>query len=219
MEEWPTFAVYKNLRPFFQSRGLESDEPFPGPEDREGRRDELIRIIERSGYHRVKAVNPRPGPDGRNLTFVYLLGEGSKYSRHGPDLRGLLDVANAEREAREGRLFEVIVIADNETMDKKNVTDVVAKLALPEPPFYNLYPYKNFVTNLLEVGGVERHTIMTEGEAETFMAQERLDPKDILMITTRDPPIVWLGARAGQYVRIHRLSETCGESLVVRRVV
>jgi DNA-directed RNA polymerase subunit H (RpoH/RPB5) len=66
---------------------------------------------------------------------------------------------------------------------------------------------------------VTEHEILSMDKAAEFMSFDRINKMESLMrITTMDTPIVWLGARDGQIVKIKRPSETTIESIAYRRV-
>ena len=161
-------------------------------------------------------------------TFILVLALRGKYTDHGPQLRGLVSSLNSEDFAREGRLAEVIVVAPEEIMKKKNMTDVIkdfrAAAAAGEPSpgtsdgptpaadFYNMYPYHVFSLDIPRCQIVPLHEIARPAEVQTFLARERLALRDLPMVASSNPPVIWIGGRPGQVVRIRYPSETAGEA-------
>jgi DNA-directed RNA polymerase subunit H (RpoH/RPB5) len=202
-------------------RGLARDAEPPNFDD-----DRVIGDIEQFNYVRLDAV--RAAPRGaRDWVVIFVLGADGKYSHHSPDLRRLLEGVEAERPAKEGRLDEVIVVAEEAFFSKKNLTDVVREAQLkqaggPDPaggaPFYNAYPYDNFALVVPEHASVYPHRVMGPAEVEGFLDRERLTRADLPVIYTTDAPIVWNGGREGQVVEITRDSQTAGRALYYRRV-
>jgi DNA-directed RNA polymerase subunit H (RpoH/RPB5) len=88
-----------------------------------------------------------------------------------------------------------------------------------EKPHYNAYPYNIFAFNLPKHVEVPLHEIVPIERAIEFMQFERISRTDSLQkILSSDPPVVWLGARDGQIIKIYRPSETTLETIVYRRV-
>jgi DNA-directed RNA polymerase subunit H (RpoH/RPB5) len=144
-----------------------------------------------------------------------------KYSEQGPWLRKLVVSLNTEAFAREKRFAEVIVFAPEETMHRKNIQDAIADLraaatAIPSkgsgPDFYNLYAYHVLSLDIPRAQCVPTHELADPAEVQAYLARERRTLADLRRISANDPPVVWIGARPGQVVRIHAPSETAGEA-------
>ena len=196
--------------------------------------DEIISDMEQFYYVRLDAH--RAAPRGsRDWVVILILSATGKYSLHSPDLRGLLGGIEAERAAKEGRLDEVIVVAEEAFFGKKNLTGVVREAeqrasarrqsgpglgadSLGGAPFYSACPYHNFSYVLPESKIVAPHRVMSAAEVEELLRRERLVFRDLPIIYTDDPPIVWNGGREGQVVEITRDSQTGGNSLYYRRI-
>jgi DNA-directed RNA polymerase subunit H (RpoH/RPB5) len=56
-------------------------------------------------------------------------------------------------------------------------------------------------------------------EVKQFIAQHKLDPKEMKRIYTYDPQCIWLGAMPGDYVLIDRRNPLTGRSIDIRRVL
>lgn len=213
------FLPYRRLK--LVPRGL-----APEAQARAFSTDEVIRDMEQFYYVRLDAL--REAPRGkRDWVVILILSADGKFSHHGPDLRRLLDGVGLERQAKEGRLDELIVVAEKEFFSKKNVMDVISKhqegqASGPDPegetPFCSAHPYHNFALVVPESQIVPPHRIMSPEEVETFLGRERLTLRDLPVISASDPPIVWLGGRAGQVVEIERPSQTAGQAFFVRRI-
>jgi DNA-directed RNA polymerase subunit H (RpoH/RPB5) len=218
MNEHPSYLVFQHLGRFLNSRGLTAS---PGA-DLDTARDRFITELDHIGYYRLDASDERPGGDRRIVTLLVLALRG-KYTEQGPQLRGLVSSLNSEEFAREGRLAEVIVVAPQDIMKKKNMTDVIKDFraasaaggsspGTPAADHYNIYPYHVFSLDIPRCQIVPRHEIAPTAEVLAFLARERLALRDLRMVAASNPPVVWIGGRPGQVVRIHRASETAGES-------
>jgi DNA-directed RNA polymerase subunit H len=228
---YPPNAIVRNLIDhFLPYRGLKLAPRSLTPDlaIRAYTEDEIIRDMEQLGYVRFDAV--RDAPRGqRDWVVVFVLSAMGKYAHHGPKLRELFDNVMTDRLTKESRLDEVFIIAEEDFFGKKHVLDEVRDLqkahhvggpdAAGAAPFFNAYPYSTFSYVLPENKSVPRHEIMTPGEVAELLSRERLTIKDLPVIFAGvDPPVIWLGGREGQVVRITRASQTGGEALYYRRV-
>lgn len=176
-------------------------------------RDKFITELNQIGYYRLDASTP----GGKALVIILLALKG-KYTEHGPQLRGLIASLNSEKFARQTRFEEVIVIAPEDVMAKKNMTDVVlafqqaagGKTALAE--YYNMYPYRVFSVDIPRVRAIPHHAVAESEEVQKFLDRERRTVGDLREIFVTDPPLIWIGARPRQVVRISAPSETAGEA-------
>ena len=187
--------------------------------------DRIISDMEQFSYVRLDAVRRRPR-GARDWVVVLVLRAEGKY-HHSPDLRKLIEGVETERPAKDGRLDEIIVVAEEQFFTKKNLTDVIREQqgkqaggadASGEAPFYSAYPYYNFACVVPDHQSVPRHRIMSPESVEALLATERIARSDLAAILTTDAAIVWNGAREGQVVEITRDSQTAGTAISYRRV-
>ena len=223
----PNVIVRTILGDFFPARGLApaprglGSEAPPVFDD-----DRIISDMEKFFYVRLDAT--RAAPRGaRDWVVVLVLSAAGKYSNHSPDLHKLLDAVETERPAKEGRLDELIVVADKVFFGKKNLTDVVRGAQKRQArggdekgtaPFFSMYPYHNFALVVPEHHSVPRHRTMTAAEVDAMLTRDRIERASLPVIFTSDAAIVWSGAREGQVVEITRGSQTAGVALYYRRV-
>jgi DNA-directed RNA polymerase subunit H len=229
LQVYPPLVVVRTLLDsFFQYRSLKL---APRSLAREGSvrvysDDEVISDMAQFYYVRLDAL--RETPRGRrDWVVILVLATNGKYFLHGPDLRKLLEGVEAERPAKEGRLDELIVVAEETFFKKKNLTDVVRELQNKQAegadfdgtaPFYSAHPYHIFSLVVPDHKSVPHHRIMSQAEVDDFLRRRRLSIADLTVIYTSDPPIVWLGGRKGQVVEIARDSQTAGTALFQRRI-
>ena len=183
--------------------------------------DRVISDMEQFHHVRIDAV--RAAPRGaRDWVVILILGSEGKYAQHSPDLRKLLEGVEAERPTKEGRLDEVIVVAEEAFFGKKNLTDVIREAQQRQAggddpagatPFYNAYPYYKFALVVPEHCSVARHRIMAPEEVEALFRRGHFVRSDLATIMSNDAPIIWTGGREGQVVEISRDSQTAGTAL------
>ena len=226
----PSVIVDTILNAFFRSRGLTlagrglSVDTEPPTYNKDG----IVADMEQFGYVRIDALRARGARGARDWVVILVLAGNKKCSNNSPDFRKLLDGLDAERPTKEGRLDEVIVVAEQTFFEKKNLTEVIRdaqhKKQAGGPdlggkaPFYNVYPYRNFTFAIPEHESVFPHRIMAADEVELLLSRERISISDLPVIFSTDPAIVWNGGRSGQVVEIKRDSPTAGTSFYYRRI-
>jgi DNA-directed RNA polymerase subunit H (RpoH/RPB5) len=233
---YPPVAIVGNiLKSFFQYRGLKLAPRSLAP-DREtaaSTGDTIVSDMERFHYVRIDALNERPR-GARDWVVILVLSETGKYSLHGPDLRALIKGVEAEKPTKEGRLDELMIVAEDAFFGKKYVMDVVrerrhearqgafprtgpsdqasAVAAGPDPeglaPFYSVHKYHVFSHVVPEHVSVGRHTVLTDDEAKEFLREQRIQRSSLGVLYTSDAVAVWIGAREGQLVKVCYDSQT-----------
>jgi DNA-directed RNA polymerase subunit H (RpoH/RPB5) len=83
----------------------------------------------------------------------------------------------------------------------------------------NVHPYKNFVLCIPFCAEVPKHTILTKEEVDTLLSLERISMAGLPIIFETDPPVVWLGARKGDIIKIDNFSLTSISTVSYRRVL
>jgi DNA-directed RNA polymerase subunit H (RpoH/RPB5) len=186
--------------------------------------DSIIHDMTQFEYVRIDAQNSKPR-NSRNWVIILVLKYDGKYSEHAPKLRDLLESIESEKLSKDNLIDEVIIIVDPEFFTKKSLMEEIAKRTTlatdpnaDNKPFFNVFPYRNFVIEIPLHVGVPKHTILTDKEATDLLANEYLNRSDLPVIFHNDPPVVWIGGREGQIVSIRSDSETAGESIRYRRI-
>jgi hypothetical protein len=215
-------AYFPYRRLTLAPRGLASNAKVPV-----FNKDRIISDMELFQYVRLDAVRETPRGD-RDWVVVLVLGADGKYSNHSPELRKLLDGVESELPTKEGRLDEVIIVAEEERFfNKKHLTEAIREAQEKQAggpdlagkaPFYNAYPYHNFGLVVPEHKSAPPHRIMGIAEVEEFLRREHTTRGDLPVIYTNDAQIVWNGGREGQVVEITRDSQTAGTALYYRRI-
>lgn len=223
---WNGFFRYRHLRPVPQELRTGASDAAPRADVKEPTRDDVVAEMEHFGYFRIDAERETPRGK-RSHVVILVLAKDGKYSHYSPDLKKLLEGVASERTTREGLLDELIIVAEEEFFGRKLLLEAVktyqqGSLDGPDPsgetPFYNVYHYHVFSLIIPEHVEVPQHRIMTDKEAEDYYRRERLTPQDLIVIFETDPPVIWIGARAGQLVEVTRNSETAAKATIARRV-
>jgi DNA-directed RNA polymerase subunit H (RpoH/RPB5) len=200
MSEHPSYVVFEHILKLFKSRNLTSDVVSLPPRDR------FITELNHIGYLRIDAT------DKNDKVYIFLLlALRSKFTEQGPQLRTLITSLATDSAGRDGRLSEITVIAPEEMMGKKNMTDIVGEMRRAKTAvYYNLFEYHVFSLDIPNVKCVPRHTIVTPSELAAFTSYDRVTLRDLKTMSASSPPVVWIGGRSGQVVRTDYDSETAG---------
>lgn len=196
----------------------------PGDPVRQFHEDEVLNDMEQFAYVRIDALRAAQTEMPlvrRDWVVILVLSAEGKYSHFSPDLRKLLEGVALERAAKDGRLDEVIVVAEEAFFAKNNLTSVLAKLNSADGSSlrYTAYPYYTFSYVLPACASIPPHRLLSDSEVADLLANEHLALGDLPVIFTTDPPIVWNGGREGQVVEITRDSQTAGQAIYYRRIV
>jgi DNA-directed RNA polymerase subunit H len=218
--------IVATLREFLEGRDLEVE---AATFDRDRIISDMAHGYVRIDARRKAGVAPR---GARDLVVALVLSADGKYAQNGPALRTLLAGIGGEAPAA---LDELILVVEEEFLDKKNVMDVFRTFAEelkavgfgevrgadPEgrAPFCNVYPYHIFAMNIRRHLSVPPHRIMSAEEVGDLLATQRKQFRDLPSIYANDPPVIWCGGRESHVVEITRASEVAATAMYYRRVV
>jgi len=236
-QNFPPRTIVRNIIDhFFRYRGLTLAAPGLSPDKAvpDFTEDRIIGDMERFQYTRIDAMREK-ARGVRDWVVILVLGADGRYSRHSPDLRKLLEGIETEAAAKSKRLDELIVVADLGFFSRNALTELIrhsqrtsaaarlaARTTTIDPTgvaaFYNAHPFGTFAVVVPEHKAVPQHIIMDNKESEKLLQAFWLTRTDLPTIYASDPPLIWLGAREGNIVKILRRSQTSGTSVYYRQV-
>lgn len=73
--------------------------------------------------------------------------------------------------------------------------------------------------NVLKHSLVPKHVILSEEEKQKLLEKFNISSEQLPKISTSDPVVNFLGAKAGDILKIERKSPTAGETLYYRLVI
>jgi DNA-directed RNA polymerase subunit H (RpoH/RPB5) len=109
---------------------------------------------------------------------------------------------------------EFILVSNDNIRGKKKLTNVLDKLKC----YLRIVPFTMFIMDIPSHCSVPKHEIMNADDAKKFLEEQRIMKKYTQAISDIDPPIVWLGAKIGQFVKITRHSNSAIEAVAIRLV-
>jgi DNA-directed RNA polymerase subunit H (RpoH/RPB5) len=99
---------------------------------------------------------------------------------------------------------------DNLLQDFQHINDKI---------WVQIRPYTTFINNIPECFEVVKHYRLNQEDVKKELELTHTPVSSLMKIHEWDPPVTWLGARAGEVIGIQRLSGSIGEQTILRRVV
>ncbi|GBC32030.2 DNA-directed RNA polymerase subunit H [Rhizophagus irregularis DAOM 181602=DAOM 197198] len=187
--------------------------------------------IRANGYVRIDALQNQPRGK-RDWAVFIVLGANSRHAKTITELKKLLKSIHSEPATKDNRLDEMIIIAPEDTLRKTHYRSTILhyqsisakETDLEGGTFYNAYTYDPFIVVVPENLYVPKHRILSKEETEKVVKPIKLADKNVYsyqigQIELRDPAIVWLGGRVGEYVAIKRNSFTTGHAIAYRKII
>ena len=85
--------------------------------------------------------------------------------------------------------------------------------------WFQIRPYKIFILDIPNCTIIPKHRIISNTEAKKMLDIEHNRKNEIPQIYEWDTPVTWLGARAGEFIEIDRLSPVVGIQKIIRHVI
>lgn len=200
MDQYIPGIVYKNLEKFLEYRNVKSDQNFLTIEALRSRLD----------HYEYATIE---GTSSDKSIFIVLIAPGSKYSNRSQDFKKLLSFLPKNKLPDSNLIF----ISDTEfTIHiKRQIAEVKKKY----PGIYiEDYDYKKFMLVVPEHKSVPKHEILPNDNLQEVLGIPTEKAK-LPKIRTSDPPVIWIGARPGDIVKITRISESAGINIAYRLVI
>lgn len=191
------FDVYENIHKMLEYRGATEVPKMLSQTD-------FTNKLSASSYVTIDAET------SRGKTFIVLVEPGSVYASKAPDFRKLAKIIPSWR-ADINVIFVLDVAPSSHVMKAANV------MLEDNPNYYiEVLHYNNFLIVIPEHASVPRHEL---ADANQVLGDLYMMPHNFQKIYDSDPPAIWIGARPGDFCRIHRLSDVVGVTIAYRYVV
>lgn len=192
------YDVYKNIHTMYEYRGGEQPEMIS--------RDKFIINMNHKEYTTIVG-------ETRNGTLaVMMLAPGAKYAKRSASFKQLLRFIPK-------KVYDVMVVSD-EPLSSHIHKVIAAHLDnVTEPMHISTHLYKQFIVEVPKHVSVPEHTIMSEEEIAVLVNEYYIRLETLPKILDTDVMAVWIGARAGDVIRIKRVSEVAGYSIAYRYCV
>lgn len=199
--------VYTNITKMFGYRGVQ---PIPAELTSSQLSNQL------ATYEYVKLEGGRVDSRGvAQNVYVYMTSPGSKYALKAPDFRKLFNTIPREKL---NSPTEVMIVSELEVTN--HINKQIEELSAEYPNLYiEHHTYQKFLFEVPKNVQVSRHEIMTPDEFDAYSNITGVTRDDLPKILVGDPPVVWIGAKPGDVVKIYRSSESAGKAIGMRTVI
>ena len=206
--------VFSNLPAFLESRGLKPKVPLPSPK-------EFLMSLSTNGHVRIDSIDPSSG-----VVSLTIVATDSEAATKGAEFKKILDGYKSKTVAGVGldQINNIIVIVPDETVKLSNIekTFKTAKESSKELGYtckFLMCSYRIFSLDITKAVQVPKHVIMTKEEVLNMTKLQLFSTKELTFILETDPPVIWIGGKPGDVIRITQPSETALEFVTYRLVV
>lgn len=195
IEKYAPWEVYNNLQELIKYRGIETSYSFA---------DKNKFSKEFNHYEYVTIKGKRNDKHGERPAYIMLFAPDSKYATKSPDFKKRMsDISFSDMQGH----MELLIISE------KPLTNFIKKQIIlmkqKNPQLYiETHNYAIFMDIMPKNPIVQKHEIVPDDEARQFFAEIYKTRENIKKILSTDTAVVWLGARPGDLIKIHRISES-----------
>jgi DNA-directed RNA polymerase subunit H len=203
--------VYNNLAEFVKYRGIDiGSYQFMSDKDI-GTALNIDKYVLIVGPYTADAVNHRPCLKGRSLVICLIAATSSAPGKL-QDFRRL--ARTAMKAAPSPKDLDVVFIAADTF--SSNTYKEMGEYPGVRAEFLH---YNNFIIIVPQHVRVPPHTVMDAAAAQAYFDEFYVTRASLPRIRSDDAVLVWIGARAGDIIKIVRTSEIAGTAVAYRRVV
>lgn len=131
------------------------------------------------------------------------------------------DICNSNETIREFLYIcdvNYIALKTNTSLNLVKKTIIELKYIYPNI-WFQIRPYKIFVLDIPNCTVIPKHRIISTTKVKQMLDIEYNRKNEIPQIYEWDTPVTWLGAKAGDYVEIDRISPAVGIQTIIRHVI
>lgn len=194
------FIVYNNLKVFFEMRGIVTSHTWL---------DKTSFISAINTYEHIKIE----GHKDAQYVMCWLLSPESKYGSRAPEYKKLLNMVPGSKAP--GSNFIIVSQEEPSTHVRKAMEEYRS-----EHPGVTLehHMYEVFHIVIPRHVAVPRHVIAPKAEVDAWCQEYGFARDDLQRISVNDPPVIWIGGRHGDVIKIYRTSESAGKAVSYRYV-
>ena len=199
------YEVYQNMPALVAARQIDTKLDLMT-------KDEFHKILKLRDY--VSFTGTRDDRHGKRKIHVYIVAQDSLITKKVPNYKKLLASLLSKREPT-----EILIISNN--LPSNFIKKYIREERRLNPKLYiDNCTYTCFKINLLQHPIVPKHEIADPAELADFLTEHRTHKDNLPKIRHIDPPIIWLGARPGDVVKVSRdVSDAVGKSVAFRKVI
>lgn len=146
---------------------------------------------------------------------------GGKYAVLGADgKRKMKDIAAKQKIKEILYLCDINYVAPKTATSLTTIQKMIQDLNQSYPDvWFQVRPYKIFELVIPESVAAPKHTLVSKEEVQKLIKAEYKQKSSLPQVHEWDPPITWLGGRAGEFVEVERYSAVVGIQKVIRLIV
>jgi DNA-directed RNA polymerase subunit H (RpoH/RPB5) len=193
--------VYYNIKKLMEYRNIISNYNFVSRDD--------FSKVKASEYIKIDGTRSFSGTT-RDV-FIFMIMPDSKYSSTSPVFRKLLTLIPTDKKETADILFissdpfsnHLIKVIDDERHNYPKI-------------YIEHYTYEKFSIEIPKCDSVPHHEIVPDADAKEILKWCYKKKYDMPKILVSDTPVVWIGGKPGDLIKIDRISETTGKYIVYR---
>lgn len=206
MDKYVPGEVYNNLKEFLKYRGVATDHKFLTTE-------KFSDLLNSNEYVRIDGTRT----DGKGVqqnVFVFLIMPKSRFALRAPDFKKLLNTLTKSSLEH----AEIMFVSEAELTNhiKKQLDEFRSE---NRGTYLEAYTYDKFMIVVPQHVAVPPHSIASRAEIDKWCDEFGTAREDLPKILASDPPVVWLGAKPGDVIKIYRRSESAGHAVAMRQVI
>jgi DNA-directed RNA polymerase subunit H (RpoH/RPB5) len=201
--------VYANLGKLLVNCGAVLDTELEPTSD-------VVKKLNHTEYILIHSSRPDTDIRGKAKVVACLIAPGSKYSNTTHDFKNLLKVLN---KLHVGERMDIIIISSTAvTIHLKKQIIIFRTESEKGDRCIKIddYEYKNFLIDITKSVNAVTHSIASPDEVLAFTKRHFITIDQLPKILANDAQAIWLGARPGMVVKIHRPSENAGSAVAYR---
>ena len=199
--------IYGNITKMMAVRGISVTSRRPAD-------DSIIHDLGHHDYVTITGTRANDPLRGSADVVCVLVAAGSEVASAVQRFRAMFAAASTLLANSTSREYIIICDATPNTF----ITAFLAAQNAVAGQHVELQQMKLFKTDLMQVACIPRHELMTPAEVAEVCEYLYMTPESFPELKADDPVAVWLGARPGMVVRIHRVSENAGIAIAYRTV-
>ena len=200
------YEIYKNLFEFLKHRNVDhQNQQFT----------EYAFTKTFAQYEYIIMKGSRDDKYGKRPFYVILIAPGSTYGTKTPSFKKLMNSISSDDMSNKA---EIVIISENPLTNF--IKNQIRTYRISRPGLWiehhEYFKFSIVIPNHIEV---PPHSIMSEEEVAQFCRDNYTQKDKLASIYVNDSPVVWLGARPGDVIKIVRSSEAVGKAIGYRHVI
>lgn len=198
--------VYKNILEMTKYRNIEITTPIL-------EENNLSKSLSFMKYIQMDGIRKYPKTDKK--VVIMLFAPSSSYSEGRPLFEKLFNHIIYKGKKIISEEIEVMFISEK-PLSNNIIKFIKEQLASHNKLHIEYHTYDPFKINIIHQESIVSHTIMDKDEANQVLNYFYKTSDKLPIISVNDPPIIWIGGKPGDIIKIDRISETTGESVGYR---